>query len=146
MVMLYDDIKPGDGRQFVDTRLPDNFDGKEKEPSKMQTFCMDYVGVKSEGLTFQTGHIPGAVNISYPALYEDDTISLKGKDQLLGLFQSVGVKMNQSMTSTCYVGFTACTLALAASVCGKDDVSVYCGSWTEYGQRASAVEVESNKQ
>ncbi|XP_067666224.1 thiosulfate sulfurtransferase-like [Haliotis asinina] len=142
LVMLYDDIKPGDGRQFVDTRHPDNFAGKEKEPSQFQTFCMQFVGLKSEGLTFQTGHIPGAVNIFYSTLYEDDTISLKGKDQLLQLFQSVGVKMDKPVTSTCYVGFTACTLALAAAVCGKDDVSVYYGSWTEYGQRATAAQVE----
>ncbi|XP_071115572.1 thiosulfate sulfurtransferase-like isoform X2 [Haliotis cracherodii] len=142
LVMLYDDIKPGDARQFVDTRHPDNFNGKEKEPSKFQTYCMGFLGLKSDGLAFQTGHIPGAVNIPYPTLFKDDAITLKGKDELLQMFQSAGVKLDQPMTSTCYIGFTACILALAACVCGKDDVSVYYGSWTEYGQRASVGSVE----
>ncbi|XP_046549008.1 thiosulfate sulfurtransferase-like [Haliotis rubra] len=142
LVMLYNDIKPEDGRQFVDTRHPDNFDGKEKEPSKFQSYCMGFLGLKSDGLRFQTGHIPGAVNIPYPTLFKEDAISLKSKEELLQVFQSAGVKLDQPMTSTCYIGFTACILALAACVCGKDDVSVYYGSWTEYGQRASEASVE----
>ncbi|XP_067666226.1 thiosulfate sulfurtransferase-like isoform X1 [Haliotis asinina] len=142
LVMLYDDIKPGDGRQFVDTRKPYHFNGEEKEPSAFQTARMELLGLKSDGLTFQTGHIPGAVNIYYPSIYADDTISFKEKDELLRMFQSAGVKLDKPLTSTCYIGFTACALALAACVCGKDDVSVYIGSWTEYGQRASAAEVE----
>ncbi|XP_067666225.1 thiosulfate sulfurtransferase-like [Haliotis asinina] len=142
LVMLYDDIKPGDGRQFVDTRHPDNFDGKEKEPSKFQIYCMGFLGLKPDGLRFQTGHIPGAINIPYPTLFKEDAISLKSKEELLQVFQAAGVKLDKPLTSTCYIGFTACILALAACVCGKDDVSVYYGSWTEYGQRAPDASVE----
>ncbi|XP_046362580.2 thiosulfate sulfurtransferase-like isoform X1 [Haliotis rufescens] len=142
LVMLYDDIKPGDGRQFVDTRHADHFNGKEKEPSAYQTMRMELLGLKSDGLAFQTGHIAGAVNIHYTSLYQDDTISFKGKDELLKVFQCAGVKLDRPMSSTCYIGFTACALVLAACVCGKDDVSVYYGSWTEYGQRAPDASVE----
>ena len=35
------------------------------------------------------------------------------------------------------VGITACTLAFAASLCGKDDVAVYDGSWTEFYLRST---------
>ena len=30
------------------------------------------------------------------------------------------------------LGISACTIALAAFICGKEDVSVYDGSWVEY--------------
>jgi thiosulfate/3-mercaptopyruvate sulfurtransferase len=34
---------------------------------------------------------------------------------------------------SCGSGITACVLALGAELIGKSDVSVYDGSWTEYG-------------
>ena len=37
-------------------------------------------------------------------------------------------------------GMTACSLALAAYMCGKQDVSVYDGSWMEYYDRRVRVE------
>ena len=37
-------------------------------------------------------------------------------------------------------GMTACTLALAAHVCGKEDVAVYDASWMEYYDRKVRVE------
>ena len=41
------------------------------------------------------------------------------------MFEENGVNLQQPITSTCYIGHTACVLALAAAVCGKKDAAVY---------------------
>ena len=41
------------------------------------------------------------------------------------MFEKAGLDLNKPITSTCYIGHTACIFALAAAVCGKEDVSVY---------------------
>jgi thiosulfate/3-mercaptopyruvate sulfurtransferase len=42
-------------------------------------------------------------------------------------------KLNQTITFSCGSGITACVLALGAEVAGFKKLSVYDGSWTEWG-------------
>ena len=44
------------------------------------------------------------------------------------MFEESGVNLQQPITATCYIGHTACVLALAAAVCGKNDAAVYAVS------------------
>ena len=46
-----------------------------------------------------------------------------------------GIDPDQPVITTCGSGVTACVLALAMHLTGKDDVAVYDGSWTEWGGR-----------
>ncbi|CSC55832.1 thiosulfate/3-mercaptopyruvate sulfurtransferase [Vibrio cholerae] len=41
----------------------------------------------------------------------------------------------QEYLFSCGSGVTACIVLLAAYVCGYKNLSVYDGSWTEWGQR-----------
>ena len=42
-----------------------------------------------------------------------------------------------------FSGISACMIALGAHVCGKNDLAVYDGSWTEWYQRASHEQKEA---
>ena len=43
---------------------------------------------------------------------------------------------------SCFAGISACQVALAAFVCGKEDVAIYDGSWVEWFQRAKPNQME----
>ncbi|XP_071115598.1 thiosulfate sulfurtransferase-like [Haliotis cracherodii] len=132
-------------KQLVDTRPPENFAGEEQEPSLFLQAFMPALGMKKEGLDLQTGHMPGAASVPYPSMYQEDGVTFKTKEDLTALFQKQGVKLKQPIIASCYVGLTACIFALAASQCGLGDVSVYCGSWVEYGQRAPQSKVQRSR-
>ena len=44
---------------------------------------------------------------------------------------------------SCFAGITACQVVLAAYLCGKEDVPVYDGAWTEWFQRAKPDQMEN---
>ncbi|XP_067667497.1 thiosulfate sulfurtransferase-like [Haliotis asinina] len=127
---------------LVDTRPSENFAGDHQEPSPLLQAFMPALGMKKEDLDLQTGHIPGAANVPYTSMFQEDGVTFKAKEDLVALFQNRGVNMKQPITTYCYVGLTACIFALAASACGHEDVSLYYGSWVDYGQRAPQSKVE----
>ena len=57
---------------------------------------------------------------------------LKSKAELRTIFQEHNTS-NRTMVFSCGSGITACILALAATIVDNENVSVYDGSWTEYG-------------
>ena len=54
------------------------------------------------------------------------------KDELKQLFSNINPE-NKEMIFSCGSGITACVLALGAAVVGNKNMSVYDGSWTEWG-------------
>ena len=76
------------------------------------------------------GHMPNAKNLPFPNLIENG--SLKPTADLKAIFEPL-VPSNSSIVCSCGSGVTACVIALAASVAGYDDVTVYDGSWSEWG-------------
>lgn len=76
-----------------------------------------------------------ALKIPFPNVLLEDSTKFKSADDLRALFQSNGIDLSRPLTSTCFVGVTACILALGAFVVGKEDVAVFDGSWDEYSQR-----------
>ncbi len=78
------------------------------------------------------GHIPGARNLPYAALYRDDG-TLRPEDELRAAFDSAGVDPQAPFIATCGSGVTANSLIFAARRLGARDSRLYDGSWSEWG-------------
>jgi len=104
--------------QVLDARSRGRFAGTEPEPR---------AGLRG-------GHIPGSLNLPYDALYAPDATLLPA-EQLRQRFEASGVDVERPVTTSCGSGVTASVLALALHVLGSRDVSVYDGSWSEWGGR-----------
>lgn len=106
------------GAQILDARPAARFAGKAPEPRP---------GLRS-------GSIPNSRNLPAPDLVNADG-TLKSKDELQGAFTAAGIDIAAPIATTCGSGIAASLLALAAARLGNWDVSVYDGSWTEWGAR-----------
>ena len=100
----------------VDARANDRFKGLVEEPR--------------EGL--RSGHIPGSVSLPYADLMKDE--KLLDKNQLSAIFED-RLPKTEKMIFSCGSGVTACILALGAEIAGIENISVYDGSWTEWGSK-----------
>jgi thiosulfate/3-mercaptopyruvate sulfurtransferase len=103
--------------QIVDARSPARFRGEEKEAR--------------EGL--RSGHIPGSLNVHYATLLNEDG-TMKEGDALRAVFEAAGVDVDRRTITTCGSGVTAAILMLALKRLGNEDVSLYDGSWSEWGR------------
>ncbi|KJD36216.1 hypothetical protein PW52_06355 [Tamlana sedimentorum] len=81
-----------------------------------------------EGL--RSGTIPNSVNLPFTNLIENGL--LKSKEAIKFEFSKVA-QPEDSIIFSCGSGITACVLALGAEIAGYKNVSVYDGSWTEWG-------------
>ncbi|MEP1489959.1 MAG: sulfurtransferase [Algibacter sp.] len=86
------------------------------------------IGEPREGL--RMGTIPNSVNLPFTDLLENSV--LKPKEDLEVLFNNVADK-DDAIIFSCGSGITACVLALGAEISGYKNISVYDGSWTEWG-------------
>lgn len=113
-----DDVKAAldSGTQVVDARTAGRFAGEEPEPRP--------------GVT--PGHMPGAKNLPYSRLYNEDGTWKQG-DALRAAFADAGVDPEKPMVTTCGGGVTAAVLAFGAQLLGNKDVKLYDGSWAEWG-------------
>ncbi|MFI7580198.1 rhodanese-like domain-containing protein [Kocuria kalidii] len=105
---------PGAG--VLDARSAGRFAGTEPEPRP--------------GL--RPGHMPGAVSLPYTDL-QDARGRLLPVPRLRERIDAAAPGGRRIVTS-CGSGITACVLALAAHLAGREDVAVYDGSWSEWGR------------
>jgi thiosulfate/3-mercaptopyruvate sulfurtransferase len=103
--------------QIVDARSPGRFKGVEPEIR---------AGLRS-------GHIPGSKNVHYATLLNADG-TMKDEAGLRAAFEAGGVDVTKRVITTCGSGVTAAILMLALTRLGNPDVSLYDGSWSEWGQ------------
>ena len=102
--------------QVVDARPADRFAGGAPEPRP---------GVRP-------GHAPGATNVPFPTLLNDDG-TLKSVDDLRRVFADAGIALDQPVATMCGSGVTAALAALALEILGHKTVRLYDGSWADWG-------------
>ncbi|MEX5429279.1 3-mercaptopyruvate sulfurtransferase [Klebsiella michiganensis] len=103
--------------QIVDARPAGRFNGQVAEPRP---------GLRS-------GHIPGALNVPWTELVING--ELKTTDELNEIFARQGVDFERPIIASCGSGVTAAVVVLALTTLGVDGVSLYDGSWSEWGAR-----------
>jgi len=119
---FFDDIKTVTEHKthtIIDARSAGRFNCEVPEPR--------------EGL--RMGTIPNSKNLPFTNLLEDGF--LKSKVDLEKVFYMVADK-NDPIIFSCGSGITACVLALGAEISGYKNISVYDGSWTEWGSLTSS--------
>lgn len=103
--------------QIVDARAPARFRGEEPEAR---------AGLRA-------GRIPNSKNVHYATLLNADG-TMKEGDALRAAFEAGGVDLDKRIITTCGSGVTAAILMLGLARLGREDVSLYDGSWAEWGQ------------
>lgn len=78
----------------------------------------------------RSGHIPNSKNLPYESLLNNGI--LNDDATLKASLQTIAQPEDQ-ITFSCGSGITACILALSAEISGYKHISVYDGSWTEWG-------------
>ncbi|WOA52662.1 3-mercaptopyruvate sulfurtransferase [Dickeya solani] len=103
--------------QIVDARPTPRFLGEVDEPRP--------------GL--RRGHIPGSFNVPWSVLVEGG--ALKPADELAAIFHQAGVDIQRPIVASCGSGVTASVVMLALFALNAPQVSLYDGSWSEWGAR-----------
>jgi thiosulfate/3-mercaptopyruvate sulfurtransferase len=88
-----------------------------------------YTGAKA-GSGKRPGHIPGAANITYSTLF-DDQGRFKKPDVLAEMFHSAGIRTGDRVVSYCHIGQQATVVYFAARYLGYD-ARLYDGSWEDW--------------
>jgi thiosulfate/3-mercaptopyruvate sulfurtransferase len=92
-----------------------------------------YNGSQSDGNP-RSGHIPGATNLSYLDVIDQDNNKFKSTDALKELFRAAGLKPGNLMVSYCHIGQRATVLYFTAKMLGYE-AKMYDGSWEEWSHR-----------
>jgi thiosulfate/3-mercaptopyruvate sulfurtransferase len=103
--------------QIVDARPAPRFRAEADEPRP---------GLKR-------GHIPGARNVPWGDLVING--ELKTTDELEAIFKRQGVDIAAPIIASCGSGVTAAVVVLALATLNAPDVTLYDGSWSEWGAR-----------
>lgn len=113
-------VETGD-RAILDARTPARFTGE---------MASGYPGIPG-------GHMPGAVNVSWLSLIEQDgQFRFLEPDAARAVFDAAGVDLAKPVIATCGSGVTASIIAFQLERLGKHDWKIYDASWHEWGQRA----------
>lgn len=92
-----------------------------------------YNGSQSDGNP-RSGHIPGAANLPYLDVVDQDNNKFKSLDGLKELFRAAGLKPGNLMVSYCHIGQRATVLYFTAKMLNYD-AKMYDGSWEDWSHR-----------
>ncbi|MBI2762395.1 MAG: sulfurtransferase [Chloroflexi bacterium] len=88
-----------------------------------------------EGNSRRLGHIPGAVNVPVGAMHVPGTQKLRDPAALRDMLLKANVARGRRIVTYDGSGVAAARLAFVLAVLGYDDVAVYDGGWSEWGDR-----------
>ncbi|WP_235016427.1 sulfurtransferase [Aquimarina sp. AU474] len=100
---------------ILDARSPGRFKAEEPEPRA----------------SLKGGHIPNSMNLHYNDVLDNG--KMKSEHKLKEILADFNIE-NKKLIFTCGSGITACIIMLAAELAGYKNMSVYDGSWSEWGQ------------
>ncbi|MEZ5490631.1 MAG: sulfurtransferase [Gammaproteobacteria bacterium] len=100
---------------ILDARSEGRFFGRDPEPRP----------------NLRGGHMPGASCLPFQKVLDD--IFMKPVEELKEILAAEAAP-GQNLIFTCGSGLSACILTLAAHLAGYQNLSVYDGSWCEWGQ------------
>jgi thiosulfate/3-mercaptopyruvate sulfurtransferase len=103
--------------QIIDARPPGRFTAASPEPRA----------------DLRGGHMPGAFNVPFGSL-RTAASQFKDADALIDAFAAIDPE--RPIITTCGSGITAAGLAFVLELIGASDVSLYDGSWAEWGADA----------
>lgn len=136
-VRSYCEVEVGDFNATLDDQLFCNF---EVVLQALQEPGCEILDARSEGrfkgiipeprLGVRRGHMPNSKNLPFPQVLNGG--EMKSVEELVSIFSGLVAK-DQKVITSCGSGITACILTLAANVAGYKKLSVYDGSWAEWG-------------
>ncbi|MFA9516183.1 sulfurtransferase [Halopenitus sp. H-Gu1] len=123
-----DDVEKGIDRgvPLVDVRSPEEYSGEILAPPGLQETAQ------------RGGHIPGAKNISWAAVTNDDG-TFKTRDELEALYADEDIHGDETTIAYCRIGERSSVAWFALhELLGYEDTINYDGSWTEWGNLVDA--------
>ncbi|MDJ1432976.1 sulfurtransferase [Halostagnicola sp. A-GB9-2] len=114
------------GVPLVDVRSPEEFRGEILAPPGLQETAQ------------RGGHVPGAQNISWAAVTDDDGL-FKSPEELEELYAEKGIDGDETTVAYCRIGERSSVAWFALhELLGYEDTVNYDGSWTEWGNLVNA--------
>ncbi|WP_299233214.1 sulfurtransferase [Natronomonas sp.] len=114
------------GLPLVDVRSPEEFSGEVLAPPGLNETAQ------------RGGHIPGARNISWAAVTNDDG-TFKSAEEIRALYAEEGIDGDETTVAYCRIGERSSVAWFALhELLGYDDTINYDGSWTEWGNLVGA--------
>ncbi len=119
LVSSAEDVLASIGKaRILDARARERYTGEAPEPRP---------GLRS-------GHIPQSKSLPFQSLTGEGGL-MKTPDAVRQHLTDEGIEPQGQVIASCGSGVTACVLALGLFMTGQENVSVYDGSWSEWGAR-----------
>lgn len=109
-----------DGHQLIDARAPAFFDGVREDRNV-------------------AGHIPGAGNVHWTSLVNEETLLIQPLEALRELFSAAGLEDGDTVVGYCHIGQYATLMLMSARLLGHE-VLLYDGAFQDWATRGLPAE------
>jgi thiosulfate/3-mercaptopyruvate sulfurtransferase len=78
--------------------------------------------------------MPGSLNLPWTLLVNKIDGTMLPEESIKEVLSKQGIDINKQILASCGSGVTACVILFALHLIGKQDVSLYDGSWSEWAR------------